>query len=90
MFPTCQKTKSILQCYENKGNKNNNLTLTSNGKLEQIAMSSSANKIELDMQEHKLVKNYLLSFRPFMCKVIRKMFIFFTSMKQTKDQSLHH
>lgn len=90
MFPTCQKTKSILQCYENKGNKNNNLTLTSNGKLEQIAMSSSANKIELDMQEHKLVKNYLLSFRPFMCKVIRKMFIVFTSMKQTKDQSLHH
>ena len=90
MFPTCQKTKSILQCYENKGNKNNNLTLTSNGKLEQIAMSSSANKIELDMQEHKLVKNYLLSFRPFMCKVIRKMFIFFTNMKQTKDQSLHH
>ena len=34
------------------------------GKLEQIAMSSSANKIVLEMQEHKWVKNYLVSFRP--------------------------
>ena len=42
------------------------------GKLEQIAMSSSANKIVLEMQEHKRVKNYLVSFRPIICKVIRK------------------
>ena len=50
--------------------------LTFHGKLEQIAMSSSANKIVLEMQVHKLVKNYLVSFRPIICKVIRKMFIF--------------
>ena len=42
------------------------------GKLEQIAMSSSTNKIVLEMQEHKRVKNYLVSFRPIICKVIRK------------------
>ena len=46
------------------------------GKLEQIAMSSSANRIVLEMQQHKLVKNHLVSFRPITCKVIRKMFIF--------------
>ena len=50
--------------------------LTFHGKLEQIAMSSSANRIVLEMQVRKLVKNYLVSFRPIICKVIRKMFIF--------------
>ena len=50
--------------------------LTFHGKLEQIAMSSPGNRIVLEMQEHKLVKNYPVSFRPIICKVIRKMFIF--------------
>ena len=36
--------------------------LTFHGKLEQIAMSSSANRIVLEMQVRKLVKNYLVSF----------------------------
>ena len=63
--------------------------LTFHGKLEQIAMSSSANRIVLEMQVHKLVKNYLVSFRPIICKVIRKMFIFISTRK-TKDQNLHH
>ena len=61
--------------------------LTFHGKLEQIAMSSSANRIVLEMQAHKLVKNYLVSFRPIICKVIRKMFIFYKHKKNKRSES---
>ena len=48
-----------------------------NDKLEQIAMSSSGNKIMLEMQEHMLEKTiYCHSDQLHTCKVIRTMFIF--------------
>ena len=50
--------------------------ITLNSKLEQILISSFGKKIVLEMQEHILEKNHLLSFRPIIWKVIRKMFIF--------------
>ena len=59
-------------------------------KLEHIAISSSANKIVLEMQEHKWVKKLSSVIQTNYMKGNKKNVYFFISTRKTKDQSLHH